>query len=571
MSLLLDAKVFDAAIQELTEQSKKRIYQRDFAAWLSDVLNERMYEKMARISEDVLYGALPSTLIKSANGTSKTHSAARWVLWWVTAFSKDESLAILSAPTLRQVELGTWAYLKERYSYVKTTAMDAGKPMPWPGWISEQGEWKYETPGGNQTLAVAAVPGAQDAVSKFQGLRKTGGRNFVVLDEAGGVSADIFTAIDALMTSGDSRMVGIGNPDRRGTEFHRAFSDPRYADEYQLHTISAYELPTMTGEKVYPRGSTQEKLMLRGLTSAEWIATHERIWMSGGELYEDDTLLDRNGKPLIRRRGGKPEARFKAKVLGQFPDADDHGFFNEDDINFAMANTIEPQGEPIKIGFDVATTGTDESVVMINQGGRCRIFDKQIPYMDGAEQRMTTGTWGREDEVTAARRVHAIATYLGADEVRIDASGIGASVAAMLMRLSEFSDKCYKVVLVKGANSSANSLRWQVARDENHDQLRELLRDRKLDLDDSDRVLYDQLVTVTYELNTKGAIKITPKKDMRSDMHGSPDRLDALIYATLDSGPLLNGGVGGLMAGDQVSLNPWDLLDIHRHSPGMPI
>lgn len=138
---VLDPAVFDAAMAEIRERSKKSLYQRDFAAWLSDVLGERMYEKMAGISEDVLFGQHPRTLVKSANGTGKTHSAARWALWWITAWPKEESLAIITAPTLVQVQIGVFAYLKEAYGYKKVQAARAGKPMPWPGWISETDQW----------------------------------------------------------------------------------------------------------------------------------------------------------------------------------------------------------------------------------------------------------------------------------------------------------------------------------------------------------------------------------------------------------------------------------------------
>ena len=85
----LNDAVFQEAMEELRNRSRSRIYQTDFAAWLSDVMHERMYGKMAEISHDVLFGKKPRTLVKSANGTGKTHSAARWVLWWITAFPKD--------------------------------------------------------------------------------------------------------------------------------------------------------------------------------------------------------------------------------------------------------------------------------------------------------------------------------------------------------------------------------------------------------------------------------------------------------------------------------------------------
>jgi hypothetical protein len=560
---MLDPRVFDGALNELAEKSKKRIYQRDFEAWQADMLGERTYARMVDIGNDVLFSSKPRTMVKSANGTAKTFQAARWGMWWATAFDPEESLVIFTAPTLSQVEKGVFQYIKACYGTVKQTAMSAGKPMPWPGWITEQNDWKYATPGGNQTLAFGRVPSAQDAVSTFQGARKPGGRNFIILDEAGGVSTDIFTAIEALMTGGDSRMVGIGNPDRRGTDFYRIFADERVAAEYNLHTISAYELPTMTGEKVYPNDPEKEALMLKGLTSAAWIAHKERVWKTGGEIVFDEKL------GLERNLTGKPDARFLAKVLGEFPNATDTAFFAEEDIDFARNNEIVTLGEEIVLGVDVAAMGADESVVMVNQGGRCRVFDKEIAYDDGGERRTTTGTWAKEDEVTSARRVHAIAKHLGATEVRLDGSGLGGGIASMLERLDEFNDKTYVFIRVMGAASSADKDRWERARDENHDQLRELLHDHKLDIDYDDVALRDQLLAVTYELNNRGAVKIAKKSDMRSEMHGSPDRLDALIYATISTKALLD--TQAVQKGDIVLQDPWAMLNAVRNAPGMPI
>lgn len=564
--MLLDSRVFDAAMDELAAKSKKSLYQRDFAAWQFDMLGERTYEKMQAIGNDVLFTPKQRTMVKSANGSAKTFQAARWAMWWVTCFPPEESLSILTAPTLRQVEAGVLSYMKSCYGYVKDSAFSEGKPMPWPGWLNESNEWKYATTGGNQLLAVGRVPGAQDAVSQFQGLRKTGGRNFIVLDEAGGVSTDIYTAIEALMTSGDSRMAGIGNPDRRGTPFHQVFTDKRLSAEYETHTISAYDLPTMTGEVVYPDDPEKEALMLRGLTSAKWIAHKERVWTTGGEAYFDEQL------GLDRVRGGKPDARFKAKVQGVFPDEDDRAFFPESDIDAAREREIVTDGEPIVLGVDLAAMGGDESVVMVNQGGRCRIFEKTIGYEDGGVTRETSGSWAKEDEVTAARRVHAIAQYLGASEVRLDAGGLGSGVASMLLRLEEFSNKCYGVpIRIDGGKPSADRSRWFNARSESHDYLKSLLREGVLDIDYEDDALRDQLLSLTYEIDDRGAVKITAKKDMRSEMHGSPDRLDALIYAVINTAPLTQNPLGHLRKGDIVSLSPWEALALSREDPQYPL
>ena len=572
----LPTAVFDAAVDEIREKSKKRIYQTDFDAWQWDVLGERTYEKMRGIGHDALFGKKPRTLIKSANGTSKTFQAARWAMWWCTAFEPEESLAIVTGPTLIQVRIGVFSYLKEKYGYVKAQADKASKPMPWPGWISEKDAWNYRAPGGNQTLAIARVPGAQDATTTMQGLRKPGGRSLILLDEAGGVSEAIYTAIEALMTGGDSRMAGIGNPDRRATPFYNNFTQAEKAAEFNLHTISAYDLPTITGELVYPDDPEKQAFMLQGLTKAEWIFHKERIWMKGGELYADPSFLDSEGNPVMRRSGGEPNGLFKAKVNGDFPGDADNTFFAEDDINAATERVVEPEIEtrPV-LGVDIATTGDDESVVYANHGGRLRVFEGTAAYTDTDREgnevtRTTSGTWSKEDTLSNARRIHAIAMHLNATEVRIDANAVGSGVATDLMRLAEFADKCYTVTRVVGSYSSSDKNQWVNWRDEIHAAFALAMREGGLDIDGTDTELRKELMLITYTLRN-GAIKIDPKKEMFNERGGSPDRADAAMYAVLDTSALMNREYGELEKGDVVLQDPWELLQLSRQSPGYPV
>jgi hypothetical protein len=563
--MLLQPAAFDAAMDELRHKSRKALYQRDFEAWQFDMLGERTYRKMADIGHDVLFGAKPRTLIKSANGTSKTYQAARWAMWWCTVFPPEESLAIITAPTLAQVEEGVFHYLKTSHGTVKAAALQRGeKTSPWPGWISEQSEWKYRGDGGNITLALGRVPGASDAVSTFQGMRREGGRSLIVLDEAGGVSEAIYTAIEALITSDEARMVGIGNPDKRGTEFYNKFTSEAERVEYNLHTISAYDLPSMTGEIVYPDDAKKQELMLRGLTTAKWICHKERVWQTGGELYYDEHLGH------MRRAGGVANGRFKAKVLGEFPGDADNTFFAEDHINKARETVIIPADDerPV-LGVDIATTGEDESVVYVNTGGRVRLFDKTIPYMDGEDRRETSGVWSKEDTLTAARRIHAIAKYTNAREVRIDGNAVGSGAATDLVRLDEFADRAYDIVRVVGSRSSSDSARWRIWRDEIHEFFADQMRDGLIDLDPEDKALRDELMLITYTLVNR-AIKIDKKSDMKTLMGGSPDRADAAMYSVLDTAALTDNPLNGLESGDKVVVDPYEALQDELESGGMP-
>lgn len=544
--------ILDLAMKDIAERSKKRLYRTDFLAWADDVLDRRYYEKMADIGDAIATNRdrKTRTAVKSANGCGKSLILSDLITWFVTVHPPQETLAIVSAPTLHQINNVIFKYLKTTYGYVKEKSFLDNVPFPFVGWINESLEWKFNMPGvGNQNLVFGKRPTDTDIVSTFQGTRGSG-RTLVALDEGGGIPTELYTAAEAVATGGDVRIVTIGNPDKRATEFHRIFTDDRLQAEWGLHTISAYDLPTYTGEIVYDDPDKQAE-MLNGLTSRKWIEHKERVW----------------------RVNGKPDARFLAKVLGEFPGETDNAFFAQEIIDLSFDNEIDVPGAKTVLGVDLAGMGDDESVVVVNKGGRARVFDREVPYMDGAEARVTTGVWSKEDEITSARRVHAIAMYLGADEVRVDASGMGKGIFSALERLDEFADKCYILIGLMGANSSPDKNLWNNYRSFAHDSLRGLMRDGLADLDPADTVLRDQLLSVTYELDNRGRIAITKKSDMRSEMHGSPDRLDAVINAMVDVSGYTDDPLRDMHPGDRVILDPYDLLEMEYQygAAGVPL
>lgn len=531
MSLYIE-DILDLAMKEIEQQSKKTLYQTDFLAWSSDVLGRRYYEKMANIAVEV---ATPSngktrTAVKSANGCGKSYLMSDLGFWWVSVFPPEESLAIFSANGRDQIDRVIFKYLKNAWGYAKSHGHAP------PGWINESLEWKYKRidSGTNEALAFGKRPADTDIVSSFQGTRKP--RTFVGFDEMGGLPEDLFTAAEAVTTGGDTRFFGIGNPDRRSTPFHARFAQKSYAEDWNLFTISAYDLPTVTGEIVYPDEPEKQKAMLTsGMTTLDWIEHKERAWRSE---QADGSL--------------KPNGLFKAKVLGEFPAEDDSTFFPEVDIVAAMERDIEPGGYTIA-GVDLGFAGEDECVFMVNREGHCRIFEDEISYHDEAGNILgkTSGTWNRALPLETSRRIHAIAQYIGADEVRVDASGAGIGVYDNLLNYKEFENREYILTGVRGGTASDDINQWSKTRDQQHDHLRKLLHEGSLDLDPEDDKLKDELMIVTYDFTTRGAIAITPKKLLRNQFGGSPDRLDALIYAVCDSDFLSGPQPGDIVGYDQ--------------------
>lgn len=471
-------------LDEWADKSKASIYRTDPEAWAYDVLGARWWEKQREIADSYVH--TQRTAVKSANGTGKSRLVADLICHWVSVYPQDEALAIISAPSIPQIERVVFMYLKNNYGY----AMERGKKLR--GWINESLEWKYDTPAGNQFLAFGKRPADKDIVSTFQGTRKD--RTAVFIDEAGGVPEDLYTAAEAVMTGSDSRFVIIGNPDKRGTEFFNIYTDPVKAQDWSLHTISAFDLPTFTGEIVFPDDPEKQRFLIEesGMTNPTWVDHKRRAW-------------------------GEGTARWQSKVLGEFPGEDDFTFFPQSAIDTAVGCDIDDPDAPVILGADIARYGKDDTILYMNQGGKVRFIE----------------SWSGKDNITVARELNRCALELGAKELRVDAAGTGSGVYDALTVLDEFQHVTYETIGLLGANASPNPNKWGQARSWHYDQFREGMKNGKIDLDLEDKALMDELISQTYDFNNKNAIQISTKKEMRKAGLKSPDHLDAAIYATI--------------------------------------
>jgi hypothetical protein len=478
--------IMPIVLDEWRDRSKARIYRTDPEAWVNDVLGKRWWRKQAEIGAD--YVSDERIAVKSANGTGKSFMVSDLICHWVSVYPIDEALAIISAPSVDQIERVIFAYLKDNYGYAATH----GTPLR--GWINEDMEWKYKSAyAGNQFLAFGKKPSDQNIIGSFQGTRKQ--RTAVFIDEAGAVPEGLFVAAEAVTTGTGNRIIAIGNPDTRGTHFFKLFNDKELAQDWKLHTISAFDLPTFTGEIVYPDDPVRQEAMLTsGMNSPDTIEPWRRAW-------------------------GEGSARWLSKVLGEFPGEDDSTFFPQETINTATDTRIDPDDDALLfLGCDIARFGQDETVVYSNHGGKIRFVE----------------AWSKTDNIETARRIHKLATELGADEVRVDSAGTGSGTYDALNVLEEFDRKTYELIGLLGANASPNKNLWMNARAWHYDKFREGMKNGDIDLDGGDKNLQDELLMQTFKFNNRNALQISSKKEMREAGLKSPDYLDAAIYSYVD-------------------------------------
>lgn len=424
--------------------------------------------------------------------THNSRLSAMLVNWWVDTHPVDDTTVVTTATNWKQVRNVLW---KE----IPRVKSDAGVP----GKVNADATWKI---GDRQDpIAFGMKPDDKDE-SGFQGVHDQ--YVLVIMDEAGGISKEIFTAADAITTNKYARILAIANPNDPScymAEVYNREMKLRPEDRsWNIIQFGAYDTPNFTGEVVPVEVATR-------LVQVDWVEARKKEW-------------------------GEDDPRFVARVLGEFPDVSDDGLFNMGRVMQSMEaySTSEPdEGMAVTIGVDVARYGSDSSVVVSNQGGYIKILGR-YQGMNGPE---------------LARKVGELAVATGASEVRIDGIGVGVSV---LDHIENYLPPEVEVIGIHGNSKSADSTQWYNYRAAMYCQFAKAIADGRVYLPEDDE-LHNELASIKYEYRGS-AILIESKENMRKRKVKSPDTLDAVIYAYQDINALVNGVEDGVL------LSPDDLL-----------
>lgn len=519
-------EIANSVVDEMQQRSQKELYRNDYHAWRHDILGYRSYELMNEITWQTLHGKLNRTAVASANGTTKSWEISCMIAWACCVFEPGDSRVIVTAPSLPQVEQVIWSYLKNHFGEA------AARGNKLTGRLTENLEWVYDAPTGKMFLATGRVPAKGKEMAVFQGVRGIKGRVFVFSDEGGSINQDMFTAMEAVTTGTGSRVSVYGNPDYPQAYWKRFWDKTRPEGRtWNTFNISGFDLPTMTGEVVYPDDPEMNARFLSAITSRDWIENKAAIWQP-------------------------TEARYLSKVMGQFPGDDDSSFFPQDVIDKAYNTQVEDDAAlPSVIGVDVARFGQDSSVIAVNRGGRVRVVD----------------SWGKCAINDSARRVHAYAQENGVAEVRIDVSGVGGGLYDILAGEDEYRNKTYVLVGWNNSHRSPDPAQWLNLRAYSYDSTRTQMTLGELDLEYADEELREEIQATTYKFSRggDGALQITPKDEIKKGLGDrSPDRLDAVVMASTDMSPWTGNPLNALPPGSVIARDPsdFDIPDIHANA-----
>lgn len=481
---------FGAVAKKFSDAQRLEVWRNNPAKWAEDH-GLFMWSKQREVSQSVVQ--YQKTLVVTGNGAGKSRLSATLVNWWVDTHPVDDTTVVTTATNWKQVRNVLWKEIPR----VKAVAGIRGK-------VNADATWKMDDR--QDPIAFGMKPDDKDE-SGFQGVHDQ--YVLVIMDEAGGISKEIFTAADAITTNKFARILAIANPNDPSCYMAEVYKrEMRLKPEersWNIIQFGAYDTPNFTGEVVPVEVATR-------LVQVDWVEARKKEW-------------------------GEDDPRFVARVLGEFPDVSDDGLFNMGRVMQSMEayDTSEPdEGMPTTLGVDVARYGSDSSVIVSNQGGYIKIHGR-YQGLNGPE---------------LARKVGELAVEMGAVEIRIDAIGVGASV---LDSIYNFVPPTISVVGIHGNAKSGDSTKWYNYRAAMYDQFAKAVADGRVYLPDDDE-LHNEIASIKYEYRGS-ALLIESKENMRKRGIKSPDVLDAVIYAYQN--------IGAIMAGDSEGqyFSPDDLLD----------
>ena len=432
-------------------------YVEDPVGWVRDRLGEHLWSKQRAIAESVVQNR--RTAVKSCHDAGKSHIASRLASWWVDVHPPGTALVVSTAPTYQQVHAILWEEIR------KAARLAAKKGRPLPGRVLQSDEWKLDD---NQIVGFGRKPANTD-IHGFQGHH----RHFVlvILDEACGIPQQLWTAVEAITTGPDCRVIAIGNPDDPSTEFNEACKP---GSGWNVIRISAFDTPNFTDEEV---PDALRPLLL----DPEWVDDKKRRW-------------------------GEESPRYVSKVLGEFPDIGEDVLIPPSWIRAAQERELPPGPWSI-LGVDVARYGTDRTTFCLRRGPLTRIISDYS----------TQGTMETTGKVVAAACEHNV------DEIRVDGVGVGGGVVDRLL------EQGHDVLDMQAGAASVDPDHYLNARAEWWWLTRQLFERGAMDIDPHDDELAAQLGAIKYKFTSRGQIQIESKSDMKKRGLPSPDRADALM------------------------------------------
>ncbi len=491
--------------QTLTPQEKHALavildaeIENPWARWESDPvgfieqgLGETMWSKQREILASLVNNK--RTVVPACHAPGKSHLAARAIAWWISVHPPGTAMAISTATTFKQVRNIMWAQIRKVHIAHRL-----------PGEILTT-EWKMDG-----TVVAYGFRPADNNEAALQGIHAP--HLLVVVDEAGGISDTIGTALEALMTGDHTRLLVVGNPptDTEQTWFERICS----SSLYNIIPIGAYDTPNFTGEETGICRSCPDYI------DQHKISTH---------------LVDEQWVNDVKSEFGEDSPFVEARVHARFPQSSVGKVIPFSWAEQATQNENPIQSQQIRLGVDVASDGGDEFVIAEADGYTVRIVHRSSGKQNANAVDVAGILMGHIEQAVDKHRERNLGDLV---HVKIDTIGVGWGVVSVVDKWVRERNMRARVIGVNVAERPKDQAKFKNQRAEMWWNARSLMqpKDGSQDLRlDVDRSVLAQLSSPTFKSDSSGRIQIESKADMKRRGVSSPDRAEAILLALYEN------------------------------------
>jgi hypothetical protein len=403
-------------------------------------------------------------VIKSCHASGKTFTAGMATIYLTAVF---RAMGLTTAPGYRQVRRLLWGEIHSLYykaprplgGKLTQTAWDLG-----PKWFVEG--FATDHPEVN-----------------FTGFHEES--CFVVIDEAGGVTDDVYDMIDTILTSENSYVLAIGNPIDATSEFKNMFEP---GSGYAPITISAWDTPNVkAGYNLYPK-----------LVAFDWPQRMKEKW-------------------------GEDDPWYQSRVLGEFPTENHHILIKQGHIEQALQRELA-EDYPFCLSCDVARSGSDQTKVGIRwASGKFRILDTIRKSRNTDVAGVLKECYRKYEQVLHHNKDISHELF-----VNVDDTGCGGGVTDILIESDIPTNGI--VSAASPDDTQDDSENFANLRSQAFWNLKNAFELGYVDIDDKE--IARQLSKLERRPNSRDKIFVTDKATLKSRLRGkSPDEADCMMLA----------------------------------------
>lgn len=397
-------------------------------------------------------------VVSSGHALGKDFIGGRLPLWFLSTYYP--ATVVMTAPSERQVESIMWAELSRAYE-------DAGGRRRFGGEAIKS--LKLEIEQDRHFCIAFTTKETKGQIGKFQGFHNE--NVLIIVSEAQAIDDTIFDQIEGISTSGNTKIILLGNPLRNTGFFAKAIKNRMWG--YHHIRLNCEDNPNFI----------EQREVIPGLASYRWV-------------------ID------MRNKYGVESPMYQARVQGLIPDVSIDTIIPYHLVEMSVDRPINiPFGARRIVSNDPATFGDDENVIQVLEEGR-------LLY-----QHIT----GKQRTTVTANQIAIIKKKFNADAIAVDTVGEGRGVADVLM-----DDLGEDVIEVKGSYAAPHENDYLNMRAEAQFYALQMFQDGFTSIP-NDQMLMEELAETKFFTNRRGLIQCEDKEDIKDRLGRSPNRADCYI------------------------------------------